>query len=114
MANIITPEKAKSLIQEYRAQNAATGGPGLVTPDKKHHNGFFIDRASLEDILSNPKVAGVSLSFAKHPNHVGSPDNVFTVVYTGAEPAPTGSATPYVSSGKMMVDPPPCPPTCVG
>jgi hypothetical protein len=112
MATIIDRDKAKSLIQEYRNQNSATGGPALVTPDKKPHHGFFIDRQSLEDALSNPKVTGISLDLAKHPNYVGSPEHVFTLVYSGAQPAATGAATPYVSTGNIYCDPPPCPPNC--
>jgi len=112
MATIIDVEKAKSLIQEYRLQNAAAGGPALVTPDKKFHNGFFIDRKSLEDILSNPNVEGVSLDFAKHPDFTGAAENVFTLVYSGAEPAAAGGTAPYVSTGDCYTNPPPCPPFC--
>jgi hypothetical protein len=114
MATIIDMEKATRLIHEYRQQNSAAGGPALITPDKKFHNGFFIDRQSLEDILSNPNVAGIGLDFAKHPDHVGSPDNIFTLVYSGAEPSPSGSLTPYNSIGHKYCAPPPCPPFCVG
>jgi hypothetical protein len=112
MASIIDLAKAKSLIQEYRDQNSAAGGPALVTPDKQSHHGFFIDRKSLEDVLSNPKVEGVSVNLAKHPDFAGKPDNVFTLVFSGAEPAPAGATTPYVNTGKIYSDTPPCPPIC--
>jgi len=112
MATIIDLEKAKSLIKEYRTQNSAAGGPALLTPDKKFHHGFFIDRQSLEDILSNPKVAGIHANFAKHPDFAGAKDNVFTMVYSGSEPAPAGAPTAYVSTGNIYAGPPPCPPVC--
>jgi hypothetical protein len=126
MATIIDPEKAKSLIREYRTQNAATGGPALVTPDKKFHNGFFIDRQTIEDILSNADAVGIGFEFAKHPDFTGAKENVFTIVFSGAataaatpvaEPevaapaaAPQASAAttaPYVSTGAVYSEPPP-------
>jgi hypothetical protein len=112
MSTIIDLEKAKSLIKEYRKQNSAAGGPALVTPDKKPHHGFFIDRKSIEHILSNPKVVGVAVEFAKHPDFVGEKENVFTVVYSGAEHAEAGAPAPYVSTGTCYTNPPPCPPFC--
>jgi hypothetical protein len=111
MATIIDPDKAKSLIQEYRNQNSAAGGPALVTPDKKPHHGFFIDRQSLEDALSNPNVVGISLNLAKHPDYAGKPDRVFTLVYSGATLGASGEP-PYESAGNIYCKPPPCPPNC--
>jgi hypothetical protein len=113
MASIIDPESAKSLIQEYQQQNASAGGPAIKTPDDQFLNGFFIDRESLESVLSNPKVAGVSLHLAKHPDFAGSSDNKFTVVFAGAEPnTAAGATTPYVNTGDPFDNVMPCPPYC--
>jgi hypothetical protein len=113
MASIIDPESAKSLIREYQQQNAASGGPAIKTHEGHLLNGYFLDRESLEKILSNPKVAGVSLHLAKHPDFKGSQSNHFTVLYAGAEPndAPNPKTT-YVNTGEVYGDPPPCPPVC--
>ena len=113
MATIIDPVLAKSLVQEYQQQNAAAGGPAIVTPDGLFLNGFFLDRDSLTAILADPKVVGVSLKLAKHPSFKGSAGHQFTVLYAGAvantAPSPV---TPYVTSGDIYCDPPPCPPHC--
>ena len=68
MASPIDPTLAKSLIQEFRDQNASASGPGLTTPDGSFINGYFIDRQSLESILTDPNVDGVSIEYAKHPD----------------------------------------------
>jgi hypothetical protein len=112
MATIIDLAQAKSLIQEYQTQNSSAGGPALITPAKQFHNGFFIDRQSIEDILSNPDFEGITLKFAKHPDFTGSEENIFTLVYAGAAPAAPGAPTPYVHTGKIYCDSPPCPPYC--
>ncbi|HZY37308.1 MAG TPA: hypothetical protein VFE53_11700 [Mucilaginibacter sp.] len=112
MASTIDPQSAKSLIAEYQQQNAADGGPALKTPDGSFLNGFFIDRESLEQMLENPKAVGVSIHLAKHPDFKGSKENHVTLVYTAAEPNPEPGGAPYVSSGTMRGDPPPCPPYC--
>ena len=113
MATIIDPVLAKSLIQEYQAQNAADGGPAIKTHEGDLLHGYFLDRESLEKILSNPKAVGVSINLAKHSASVGSPENRFTLIYAAAEPntAPK-AATEYVSTGDVYGDPPPCPPFC--
>ena len=114
MASIIDPESAKSLIQEYQQQNAAPGGPAIKTHEGHLLNGYFLDRESLEAILKDPKVAGVSLKLAKHPDFKGKPGNHFTVLYSGATPNTAPDAeTPYVNTGAVYGDSPPCPPWCV-
>ncbi|HEY8784771.1 MAG TPA: hypothetical protein VIM16_24310 [Mucilaginibacter sp.] len=113
MASIIDPESAKSLIKEYQQHNASSEGPGLLTPDKQFLNGFFIDRQSLESVLSNPKVVGVSLHLAKHPDFAGSAGNHFTMVFAGAEPnTAVGATAPYVNTGDAYDFTNPCPPYC--
>jgi len=112
MATTIDPESAKSLIKEYQQQNAADDGPALKTPDGNFLNGFFIDRESLEGMLENPKAVGISIHLAKHPNFKGSKENHITLLYSAAEPNPATGAAPYISTGKMGGDPPPCPPYC--
>jgi hypothetical protein len=113
MASIIDPESAKSLIKEYQQQNSAAGGPAIKTPEGQFLNGYFLDRESLETILSNPNVAGVSLHLAKHPASTGSPEHHFTVLFAGAEPNKAANpATPYVNTGNVYKDVPPCPPMC--
>lgn len=113
MASIVDPESAKSLIQEYRQQNAAVGGPAIKTHEGHLLNGYFLDRKSLEAILKDPKVAGISLKLAKHPDFKGKPGNHFTVLYSGATPntAPN-PATTYVNTGAVYGDTPVCPPIC--
>jgi hypothetical protein len=105
--------KAISLIREYRQLNASEGGPRLLTPDNQFLNGYFIDRQSLESALSNPKVVGVSLHLAKHPDFAGLPGNHFTIVFAGVEPniAP-GATTPYKNTGDIYDQLFPCPPWC--
>ena len=113
MAKKIDPASAKSLIQQYQQQNGASGGHAIKTPDDKLLNGYFLDRESLESILSNPKVAGVSLHLAKHPDFKGNAGHHFTVLYAGAEPnTATNPTTPYVNTGEIYSDPPPCPTYC--
>jgi hypothetical protein len=113
MASTIDPESAKSLIKEYQQQNSAPGGPAIKTHEGHHLNGFFLDRQSLESILSNPNAVGVSLHLAKHPDSKGSPDNHFTVLYAGAEPNTEPNATTqYVNTGAIFDNSPPCPPFC--
>jgi len=111
MASQIDRGQAESLIQEFRNQNQASGNNGLKTPDGKPLNGFFLDRASLENILKDPKVDGIHVHLAKHPDFVGKPDNVQTLVYSGSVATP-GAAAPYASSGEMYGDVYPCPPWC--
>jgi hypothetical protein len=113
MASIIDPESAKSLIKEYQQHNAAPGGPAIKTPDGHLLNGYFLDRQSLETILSNPKAVGVSLHLAKHPDFKGSDSHHFTILYAAAETNTAADATtPYVNTGNISVCDPPCPPFC--
>jgi hypothetical protein len=113
MASTIDAESAKSLISEYQQQNAASGGPAIKTPDGHLLNGYFLDRESLDKILSNPKVAGVSLHLAKHSDFKGSQSHHFTVLYAGAEPNTAANpVTPYINTGEIYKDPPPCPTNC--
>jgi hypothetical protein len=113
MATIIDPESAKSLIKEYQQQNSAPGGPAIKTHEGHLLHGYFLDRKSLESILSNPKVEGVSLHLAKHPDFKGADSHHFTVLYAGAEPNTAANpATPYVNTGAVYGDTPPCPTVC--
>ncbi len=112
MAKKLDPEKAKSLIHEFRNQNRAAGDQGWKTPEGHHLNGFFIDRESLESILKNEKVAGIHVSFAKHPDFEGKPDNVHTIAVSGSVATPPGSTAPYSSTQESYCDFPPCPPYC--
>jgi hypothetical protein len=113
MASKIDPTLAKSLITEFRNQNEAAAEHALKTPEGQHLHGYFINRESLESILSDPKVVGISLHHAKHPDFVGKKENVFTTVMVGAVPntAP-GATTPHVSSGDYYDQIPICPPYC--
>ena len=113
MASKIDPTLAKSLIKEFQQQNSTTGGPALKTQDGSLLNGFFIDRQSLDSILADPKIAGLSLIFAKHPDAAGEKDNKFTLVFTGVVPNDAPDATtPYISSGDAYDNMQPCPPWC--
>ena len=113
MASKIDPTLAKSLIMEFRNQNEAAAEHALKTPEGQHLHGFFINRESLESILSDPKVVGISLHHAKHPDFAGKNENVYTTVMVGAVPNPEpGAASPYVSSGDYYDKLPNCPPTC--
>ena len=115
MATIISLAQAQSLTQEYQKQNASATGPGLITPTGKFLNGYFVDRQSLETLLSNPDVVGVSFELAKDPAFVGMPENVFTLVYAGARinTDPSPQATPYVNTGDIYSGTPPCPSFCI-
>ena len=112
MAKIIDPGQAQSMIQEFRKQNKAAGEHALKTPDGKNLNGSFLDRESLENILKDPKVAGIHVHLAKHPSFVGKPDNVHTVVYSGSVQNEPDAAKPFTSTGAVYGDPVPCPPWC--
>jgi hypothetical protein len=113
MASKIDPDLAKSLIREFQQQNATAGGPGLLTPDGAFINGFFIDRASLEAVLSDPNVAGISVLHAKDPEFAGQSINVFTLVFVGVTPNPDPLASKkLISSGNYYDKLPPCPPAC--
>lgn len=116
MSSVIDKTLAKSLISNYQTQNSGTGGPALVTPDGQFLNGFFISRRCLDAILSDNNCVGVSVHFAKHPDHIGSTDNIFTLVLTGAEPNPdypeVNGATPYVGRYETWDQLTPCPPFC--
>jgi hypothetical protein len=113
MASKIDLALAKSLIKEFQQQNSAEGGPALKTPDGSLINGFFIDRQSLDTILSDPKIVGISLNHAKHPDFTGKPGNIFTLVFAGAVPNTEPDATtPYRSSGDIFDFMQPCPPVC--
>ena len=109
----IDPTLAKSLIQESRIQNSSDAGPGLTTPDGSFISGYFIDRATLETILSDPTIEGVSVEYAKHPDFTGQPGNVFTIIVVGAVTnTDPGATTPYKSSGEYFDKTPICPPNC--
>ena len=101
MATIIDPGQAQSLIQEFRTKNQSSGEHAWKTPEGKHLNGFFIDRASLESILNDKENEGVNVHFAKNPDFAGQADNVNTVIYSGTKP----DAVKYASET-------PCPPWC--
>lgn len=113
MASKIDRALAKQLIQEYKKQNTSAGGSGLKTPGGQYLNGFFIDRACLEAILQDTKMAGVCINFANHPKFKGqASNNVVTLIIAGAEPSTTGPAGSYLSDGELYSDPPPCPTVC--
>ncbi len=113
MATIISLAEAKSLTQEYQQQNSALGGPGLLTPASQFLNGFFIDRTSLEDMLSNTSVVGISIDIAKDAAFKGQPVNIFNLVVVGAQPNLGGvTGYTYVATGNIYSDWPPCPTIC--
>src|ERR1700712_3757504 len=116
MSSVIDKTLAKNLISTYQAQNSATGGPALVTPDGQFLNGFFISRRCLDAILSDRNNVGVSVHFAKHPDLPNSPDNIFTLVLTGVEPNPdypeVNGAAPYIGRYENWDLLLPCPPMC--
>jgi hypothetical protein len=113
MASPIDPTLAKSLIKEFQAQNSSASGPGLTTPDGSFIQGFFIDRQTLETILGDPKIEGISVKHAKHPDFTGQESNVFTLIVVGAITNTTpGATTQYISSGNYFDQMPPCPPNC--
>src|SRR5258708_12477474 len=108
MGSIIDPGSAKSLIQEYQQQNSAPGGSAITTPEGNFLNGYFVDRESLEAILSNHAAVGVSVYLAKHPDFAGTASHPFTLVYAAAEPnTDPGAPTPYVITRDLYGDPPP-------
>jgi hypothetical protein len=113
MASIIDPTVAKSLIKEFQQQNASSNGPAIKTSDGQYLNGFFIDRESLDAILSNKNFVGLSVYLAKHPDFLGNPENIFTLIFAGAEPNnEPGAKTAYVNNGDVYDQLPPCPPYC--
>jgi hypothetical protein len=113
MASIIDREQAKSLIQEFRNQNKASAEHAWKTPDGQHLHGFFIDRESLENLLSNKENAGIHVYLAKHPDFAGKADKVHTIALVGAQPnTAEGASTPYVNDGDVLDMTPPCPPFC--
>jgi hypothetical protein len=116
MASIIDKKLAQALINAYRTQNSSAGGPGLLTPDSQFLNGFFIDRHSLESVLSNPHFAGVSIHLAKHPEFPTGDEKIFTIIFAGATPNPgfvkgNGKAE-YLNPEHTWDQVQPCPPVC--
>ncbi len=116
MSSVIDNTLAKSLIQEYRDQNSTAGGPGLLTDSGQFLNGFFIDRACLENILSNPSADGLHIYLAKHPEFAGVAQNTFTVVLVGAAINPEAgngpNQPPYLNIDLPWEFSAPCPPSC--
>ena len=112
MATIIDRGLAESLIQQFRTENTSDGGPALLTESGDFVNGYFIDRASLEAVLSNKSFVGIHVYLAKHPNFNGKQGRNYTIMFAGSEPTPSGSATPYTSPGDIYEMMPPCPPWC--
>ncbi|MCR8561523.1 hypothetical protein KXD93_27965 [Mucilaginibacter sp. BJC16-A38] len=116
MSAVIDKTLAKNLISSYQTQNSATGGPALVTPDGHFLNGFFISRRCLDAILSDTNNIGVSVHFAKHPDHQTATENIFTLVLTGASPNPDyneeNGAAPYLGKYEAWDQLTPCPPYC--
>jgi|GEM_PF-555557 len=116
MASIIDRTLAKSLIKEYQNQNAAKGGPCLVTSTEDFLTGYYIDRQSLEAILKNPAFTGLSVYLAKHPDYVDSKENCFTIVFAGAQPnvnfTADGDVAPYANPGDLYEFTGVCPPDC--
>ncbi|WP_428328064.1 hypothetical protein [Mucilaginibacter sp.] len=118
MASIIDRTLAKSLIENYKQQNATAGGSALLTPDEQLLNGYFIDRASLDAILSNPVFVGLNVHLAKHPDFPDSEKNIITIVFAGAQPNPdyngSNGVAPYLNSGDLYELVGACPPFCGG
>jgi hypothetical protein len=112
MASKIDLTLAKSLIQEFRKENASANGPSLKTIEGHNLHGYFIDRESLDEILKDPKVTGISLSHAKHPDAAGKPDNAYTLVYSGVAPATEPGAQTAIVSRDVYGPTPTCPPVC--
>lgn len=114
MASKIDPGQAKSLIQEFKTQNEASGDYAWKTPDGQYLRGFFLDRESLEEMLKNDEVVGVHVYFAKHPDFSGKPDCVNTIIYMSAELNPEPGEPPYINTDDCWCGPPPpCPPFCI-
>ncbi|HVS93315.1 MAG TPA: hypothetical protein VHE59_14855 [Mucilaginibacter sp.] len=114
MATIIDRAQAQSLIRQFQAENSATGGPNLLTPDGNFLNGFFVDADSLNAIMAtDADIAGIHVYFAKHPSYDGQPGRYYTIMIAGSEKnTAQGATTPYVSSGDVFDSSPPCPPMC--
>lgn len=116
MSTVIDKTLAKSLIAEYQAQNSAPGGPALTTPDGQFLKGYFIPRRVLDAILSDRETVGVSVHLAKHPEHQGAAENIFTLVLTGAQHNPDyeeGNGTaPFVGKYENWDQIGVCPPFC--
>jgi hypothetical protein len=116
MALTIEKKLAKKLIASYRELNTEPCGVGLKTPDGQFLNGFFIDRDSLDIILANPDVVGVSVHLAKHPSFPTGNERVLTIVFGGAEPNPDykegGNAAKYLNKLDVWDQVEPCPPVC--
>jgi hypothetical protein len=116
MASIIDKALAQTLINAYRAQNSSTDGPALLTPDNQFLNGFFIDRNSLDSILSDSEVAGISIHFAKHPDFPTGDQRIFTIIFAGATPNPGyvkgNGMPPYLNTDHTWDQVEPCPPVC--
>lgn len=116
MASIIDQELAKELIAAYREQNASADGTRLLTNQGHFLNGFFIDRASLDSILANPDVAGISIHLARHPEFPKGDKRIFTIIFGGATPNPDyiegGKAARYLNAQHVWDQVEPCPPVC--
>lgn len=113
MAIIIDLHLAKTLVKEFQHKNSSPAGPAIITPDNRFLKGFFLDRESLELLLSNPEVKGINVQLAQHPDFIASAQNQFTLVYCAAqENVDDIGNEPYINNGDIYCGPPPCPPFC--
>ena len=113
MTSKIDPELAKSLKKEFQDSNEAAGEHAWKTADGHFLKGFYIDRESIESLLKDEKVAGIHVYFAKHPDFVGKPDKVHTLTVSGSVPNSTPGEAPFVATGDVISNVPPCPTMCL-
>jgi len=118
MAEIIDRALAQILIKSYQARNTSQQGPQLLTTDQLFLNGYYIDRASLEAVLSNPQFSGITVYLGTHPDCMDSLKNIFTLIFTGAVPNPVYTAgdgatvSAYLNPGDIYEQVQSCPPYC--
>ena len=107
----IESELAKKIIKEYSEQNAASPESALKTKDGENLNGFFIDKETLEFIISNPDCEGIHIMLAKHPDFIGSNKHIFNILITSAK---TNSSTSNaIAANTDIFGPgPTCPTIC--
>jgi len=101
----ITLAEAQGNIARYKAENTH-----IKAPNGQQLNGFFLDRAEIEALLSTD-ATGIQLHLAKKP---GAAEQEVTLVLSAVKPAISASAisTDAVTQGDVYGDPPPCPTVC--
>jgi hypothetical protein len=112
LSQVFPRAKAIQNITDFQTLNQAAGTSGIQGTSGAF-NGFYIDAPSLNAILADKSLTGISFYLGKHPDHPGTTDKILSVYFTGAKTnpnAPPQFDNPTTSDVYEYVLP--CPPAC--